>query len=372
MATEKQIQANRRNAALSTGPTSEEGKAISRSNAMTHGLTSKKLVPQEQEAAHALRVAEWTPCLNPEDRYQAYHLELAVESSLQIDNCKARELDRRIKLAEVAAGSDGRWDEDRQKEAARLGRSLKRNPEEVALQLRSTPAGRDWLIACWRVLLVAVAEGQTAVWGEKQSNEAFDLMGRPKFMRALVLERTNPFPDSATTRALILQQIAALEIRQQNASVEDAELRGVHVRGLVFETDSALILIRRYATTARRHFEKSINLIQKSKAVSKGRSQGPTTIPATVACNNSDDESSPISMEPDLPVETPIVPTTSSPNCETNPIPALASHSIRASDLIPQVPLVEAVANKVPGNRRQRRKLQKESRHRAQLARKSG
>jgi hypothetical protein len=40
MATDKQIEANRRNASKSTGPRSETGKARSRMNARRHGLAS--------------------------------------------------------------------------------------------------------------------------------------------------------------------------------------------------------------------------------------------------------------------------------------------------------------------------------------------
>ena len=48
MATEKQIAANRRNAALSTGPKTDEGKAQSRANAMTHSLTAVTLMPRDR------------------------------------------------------------------------------------------------------------------------------------------------------------------------------------------------------------------------------------------------------------------------------------------------------------------------------------
>src|SRR5215472_15723279 len=50
MLTQKQIDANRRNALKSTGPKSDEGKAQSRMNALRHGLTAAQAVlPHENE-----------------------------------------------------------------------------------------------------------------------------------------------------------------------------------------------------------------------------------------------------------------------------------------------------------------------------------
>ncbi len=52
MTSEKQVQANRRNALKSTGPKTQEGKDIVRHNAVKHGLLSQEvLLPDEDEAA---------------------------------------------------------------------------------------------------------------------------------------------------------------------------------------------------------------------------------------------------------------------------------------------------------------------------------
>ena len=49
MATQSQIDANRRNAQKSTGPTTPEGRAAVRHNALKHGLTSEVLIPMDEQ-----------------------------------------------------------------------------------------------------------------------------------------------------------------------------------------------------------------------------------------------------------------------------------------------------------------------------------
>ena len=51
MSSLKQIEANRRNALKSTGPTTEEGKEHSRCNAVRHGLTAETIIADLEDAA---------------------------------------------------------------------------------------------------------------------------------------------------------------------------------------------------------------------------------------------------------------------------------------------------------------------------------
>ena len=51
MATQKQIAANKRNAKLSTGPRTELGRARSRYNALSHGLTAKVALIKGEDPA---------------------------------------------------------------------------------------------------------------------------------------------------------------------------------------------------------------------------------------------------------------------------------------------------------------------------------
>jgi hypothetical protein len=66
MVSEKKLEANRRNAQLSTGPTSPEGRKVVSRNAVTHGLRARHVVtiaerPAEFERLCADLEAEWDP-----------------------------------------------------------------------------------------------------------------------------------------------------------------------------------------------------------------------------------------------------------------------------------------------------------------------
>ena len=364
MATEKQIEANRRNAALSTGPKTIEGKAQSRANAITHGLTSVTLLPHDQKDVSKARYAAWYACLKPEDTFQEFHLELAVQASLRIENCQNRELERKVELAEIASDSGPKWETDRKREVVKLARSLKRNPEMIALQLRSMPTGREWLIDRWKFLLMAVAEGQTSSWRVAESNLALDLMGKPGLLRDLLLERANPFVDSTTTRALILKEIAGLEAEQEDDEREDIKLRSLHIRGLIFETDSSLTLIRRYETSAQRQFDKALKSIRNAKSVATVNPQSKQRGPA----NPSVCDTNPISASP----KTQVVAQETTPEYETKPIAPIVASQIRSSDRLIQVTQPEGLTPKPAGNRLYRRQQQKQVRHQAYLNRIAG
>ncbi len=67
MTSQRQVDANRRNAQLSTGPKRDEGKEISRLNALKHGMTAETIIiegeePAEFDALRAKLFHDFNPC----------------------------------------------------------------------------------------------------------------------------------------------------------------------------------------------------------------------------------------------------------------------------------------------------------------------
>src|SRR6516162_3083906 len=110
MATERQIEANRRNAARSTGP-SESGKARSRFNAVKHGMAgASAMVEPGLSAEFQERRARWGAEQKPVGEAAGWALDRAVAASLRIETCERS-------MEEMIASSRERarlaWDQDR-------------------------------------------------------------------------------------------------------------------------------------------------------------------------------------------------------------------------------------------------------------------
>ena len=92
MISQAKIDANKRNAAKSTGPRTPEGKDKVRFNAVTHGLTAATVVlPHEDEQAYQHRLEAWTRDLQPPDEPGRYLVERAVRISWQLDRADTAE-----------------------------------------------------------------------------------------------------------------------------------------------------------------------------------------------------------------------------------------------------------------------------------------
>ncbi len=137
MATPSQIQANRRNALKSTGPTSPAGKARSSQNALRHGFASKQIVLNtEDEAAfqalHAEFLDEYQPS-SPTERMLVDEVAVAAWRLRRMQSLETVLLDYRFVLEPGFWNPETRrqfdqqdpsWTRFRQVEAFRTGDAL--------------------------------------------------------------------------------------------------------------------------------------------------------------------------------------------------------------------------------------------------------
>ena len=92
MATQKQIEANRRNAESSTGPRTAEGKTTSRMNAFKTGIDAKsQIIRGESQAVLESLTAEYYACFNPATPEQRFLVDTLVNSEWLLRRLRAVE-----------------------------------------------------------------------------------------------------------------------------------------------------------------------------------------------------------------------------------------------------------------------------------------
>ena len=277
---EARIAANRRNAALSTGPRTPEGKERSRANALKHGLCAAVVVPESLELIQQ-RSGKFYDTLKPQNEVHVWMVEQAAILSIRIERCQR--IERRVR-DKISLRAELTWDNDRRFEVEVLARSLAKDPAATVEALRRTAHGCEWMMTRWAML--AHSADTQADWTEDQTRLAFDLLATPHAFRpdrkpgaSLDLEGRliDPADDSA---AVARRQIAALKERREIVADLDDVDRALASSDLTNEGDPELRRLRRYESTLHSRLRWSIAQI---KIQSPYRCPDPSLRPSWVA-----------------------------------------------------------------------------------------
>jgi hypothetical protein len=205
MTTSKRAKINRRNAQKSTGPRTAEGKSRSRLNALKHGMTAAlPVLPGEDAEALQGRIDAWTDDLKPRNEAERHLTERAAQVSWQLERIERAHVARLT--ANILNATDESQNHEKEEDAAALGERLfwdrrgplqnyptfgyrcetdprtswsgvaddPDSPARLVIQLESTLAGCQWLLAQWAELRARLEPGQS--WQSPDKLKAIRLL----------------------------------------------------------------------------------------------------------------------------------------------------------------------------------------------------
>ncbi len=253
VATQAQIEANRRNARQSTGPKSLEGKEKSRANAVTHGGSNAGPVNRGHVNPVIRRLFRQF-----RDEYQPRGIEetslvAILARSAYAQTCWSEE---ELKITAFAVDDEKHaFVSRRRAEAAHRLRRISREPEYTVAYLKTSATGIDVLLDRWNELLAHVEHAGDLDDDAQRMLE--DLLGRNPLLRP-ALHILDPIPGE-TKKAkyirLIQNNVARLKAdRDRLAPFLDKEFE-LSLTGAFFEEPPALRRARRYGTEAFRQFK---------------------------------------------------------------------------------------------------------------------
>ncbi|QDV36513.1 hypothetical protein [Tautonia plasticadhaerens] len=243
MASTRQIEANRRNAAKSTGPRTAEGKARVSRNALSHGLAGHGVVlTDEQLAAVEERKRDWFPDYRPDSPAERWRFERICIESVRLDTCLHRAVAARDELARRASEA---WDEDRALDAERLASRLPGRPELVQPELLQSRHGVLWLLDRWECLRDAVARRPAPT--DRDWSLLLDLLGVPADDRDDAPRRLiGEAPEADGFDAIAAEAVADLR-RRLDAYLDDRDDRArVDAEAGLAPDAPAVVLLDRY------------------------------------------------------------------------------------------------------------------------------
>ncbi len=259
MATDAQISANQRNAALSTGPSSPDGLRASSANATRHGLSGKsyRVAPARAEEAarrRALLVAE----IRPATAEGLDAIDRMVVMAIRMEDCRIALEALHVEQAEEAVAD---WEHARKVEAEATAEGFTRRPGSVAARLGETKQGAELMLGRWESLRRSLDLG---TWDESDRSAALDLLGVAPGLRKpsqTPLDAPEGADATAHVRAAIEAEVARLRSRLATVlSAADARsrARAGTASGVLLSKPAALIL--RYEREAERRFRAALKV----------------------------------------------------------------------------------------------------------------
>jgi hypothetical protein len=246
---ESRIQANRRNAQLSTGPKTAEGKERSRANALKHGLCASVVVAEDAETV-TTRTDEFFKTLKPQNDFHCWLVTQIALESVRIE--RSERMERRIR-DKISMKAELTWGDDKRLEAMLLGSTLGNRPDVVVEQLCRSVQGCEWLMTRW-AMLARVADVDK-VWTAEQTDLAFNLLGTPAEFRAGKKPGESLDFDgylveaSSDLAAMARREIAVLKERRELISPLDEVAQALAMADLGEDTDPELKRLRRHEAT---------------------------------------------------------------------------------------------------------------------------
>jgi hypothetical protein len=150
MASQAQINANRRNGSNSTGPRTAEGKERVRLNGLKHGLRAEQVVlPTEDPAAFESYLKAWKDDWQAPTEARSALVERAAVASWRLKRCVRIESARLSERIEIARD---RWDRRINESVKTDVARLTTEPNEALDQLEESLEGIDQLIVLWHDL----------------------------------------------------------------------------------------------------------------------------------------------------------------------------------------------------------------------------
>jgi hypothetical protein len=287
--------ANQQNALKSTGPKTDEGKAISRRNGLKHGLTGQGIVAaQADDAEIERRVEALEKDMKPVSPNGVALIRVMAVASVAMEKASQQLSAAQAKSVRHAVADH---DEAMLDEADTLFEGLDEDPRKNLRKLKRTPEGVDRLIEAWEDLRDELARAVPSGWTAEHLDRITLLTGKPTATawssRLGALSRALGYDflglsqgdgagldddaraDWARERLAerIATEIEALQDHRETLDLEAFEQDRVEAPArALFDTSKPATLARRYEAEACRRYFKALAEFRKVEAESLEKS----------------------------------------------------------------------------------------------------